>query len=281
MLKPAPATIETAELSCAKDDHAHMRTIYDNYGVAVIKNVFSKAEMNKLRSAALMSLVQTTDIMNAGFKFPPLEVGLFNGAPSPALIFWPSLGNKVMEEFRVDTRVQDVAQALLGPHIKQQNNQFYYRLPGDGDTFSWHQDIMFRSPRKNFPGVIEENGYLQTAIIVDKMGAHNGGVEFVLGSHKLGDLDLIDIKKAQQELRKFDRTHNAEKFSHLPTWIATAEPGDMMVWSALTVHGSEINASDSSRMYYMNGFIKGGCALTGPWYTKGGKLLPLVVSEIA
>jgi ectoine hydroxylase-related dioxygenase (phytanoyl-CoA dioxygenase family) len=150
----------------------------------------------------------------------------------------------------------------------------YYRLPGDQDSFAWHQDIMFRAPLTEYPNIVEEDGYLQTAIIVDKMNAENGGIEFVLGSHRLGNLGLMHVEDLT-DFRSFNRLKNSTKFAHLPTRIFELNPGDLLVWSSQTVHGSQPNTSSLHRMYYMNGFAKSACSKPWPHYLMNGKLCAL------
>jgi len=257
-------------------------TFVDTYrrdGVTVIKGVFAQDETNEIRSAAYMILAHLSKIGESGYKHRALETIKTNGVESPALIFWSTLASEPLNRYRTDERLQKIVTAILGPNVKQLNNQLYYRLPGDGDSFAWHQDIMFRSPRIEYPGIVEQDAYLQTAIIVDRMWAGNGGIEFVLGSHRLGDIGVIK-DKYYSALRGFDRNKNAEKFRHLPTRIFEVDPGDVLVWSSLSVHGSEPNKSGLHRMYYMNGFAKAECCNPWPYYVKDGKLVDLDPSMI-
>lgn len=262
----------------AKDDYVDA---YHRDGVALVKGVFRQEEMNALRSAAYMVLTRLDKIRENGYRHDAIETTAVAGAavPSPALVFWPCLASEVLDGFRTDPRLRGIVKELLGPDVKELNNQLYYRLPGDGDTFAWHQDIMFRTPRSDYPGIVERNAYLQTAIIVDRMRKENGGIEYVLGSHKLGDLGLIP-EHAFGELRGFDRQRNAERFRHLPTRIVEADPGDVLIWSSLIVHGSQSNRSEQHRMYYMNGFARAECAKPWPYYLKDGELAPLDPSLI-
>lgn len=39
-----------------------------------------------------------------------------------------------------------------------------------------------------------------------------------------------------------------------------------MVWDLMTIHGSELNTTDSQRMTFMSGFAKAECALDWPMY---------------
>jgi ectoine hydroxylase-related dioxygenase (phytanoyl-CoA dioxygenase family) len=252
---------------------------YRRDGVALIKGVFTRQETNALRSAAYMALTQLGEIRKRGYRHAALETVSHGNTESPALLFWPCLVSERLDAFRTDRRLSGIVAEVLGPDVKQLNNQLYYRLPGDGDTFAWHQDIMFRTPRDDYPGIVERDAYLQTAILVDPMHKRNGAVEFVLGSHKLGDLGLIEDGKFR-ELRGFDRTKNAARFADLSTRIFDADAGDLMIWSSLTVHGSEANDSDQHRMYYMNGFASAACSKPWPDYLKQGAVAALDVGLI-
>jgi ectoine hydroxylase-related dioxygenase (phytanoyl-CoA dioxygenase family) len=252
---------------------------YRRDGVALIPGVFTAREADALRSAAYMALTQLGEIKAKGYRHLALETVKHADVESPALLFWPCLANRSLDAFRTDLRLRKIVSELLGPDVKQLNNQLYFRLPGDGDSFAWHQDIMFRTPRRDYPEIVERDAYLQTAIIVDPMRKTNGGVEFVLGSHKLGDLGLVENGKFR-ELRGFDRTKNASRFADLPTHIFEADAGDVMIWSSLTVHGSEANRSDQHRMYYMNGFAAAECSKPWPDYLQYGELAALDPSSI-
>ena len=114
---------------------------YQRDGIAVIRSVFTPSEMNTLRSAAFMALTELGDIGHNGYRGKALETVDTGQTKSPALVFWPALASAALDEFRTDPRLQTIVRALLGPDVKQLNNQIYFRLPGDTDSFAWHQDI--------------------------------------------------------------------------------------------------------------------------------------------
>lgn len=224
---------------------------YEKNGWALFQGVFAKKEMHLLRGLAwkALHLASPSDVQ-------------WKNETHPALLFSP----KGLEPFSKDPRMQKIAKAFLGPDIRQLNNQFYYRLPGDGDTFAWHQDICFRTPKEDFVGV--EEGYLQTAIIVDDWTQDNSPINFVDGSHKQGDLGLVPRDDSESGLRG---SLSDEAFDET---IPKAKSGDVLVWSVMVVHGSDKNRSDQSRMYYMNGLAKADCVKTDrfPWYMRDGEL---------
>lgn len=184
----------------------------------------------------------------------------------PGLIFFPCLVEPYIDEIRKDSRLAKIAQFFLGDDIRQINNQIYFREAGDGDEFAWHQDICFRNPRERYPGI--DQSYLQTIIAVDDITLNNSPVEFVPGSHKTGEHKLYGSADVTNMLRKFKRQGlKGKKY--------TCKAGDVMVWSVLTVHGSEKNESKGNRMTYMNGFAKADSALDWPYYMKGGKVVDI------
>lgn len=251
--------------------HAASST-YRSKGVAKIAAVFSQDEVNQIRKAALHVLTQVPEINNAGYRHKPLEVVRDEqGNPSPALIFWPCLANAAMNAARVDARLLQVVTSLLGPDVKQLNNQFYYRLPGDSDSFAWHQDIMFRHPLDNYPRIVEEDGYLQTAIVIDEMHANNAPIIFIEGSNHFGDLGL-HAPGDYSGLRGFDPERLPASIKQLQQVEMYAQPGDLLLWSSLTVHGSRANKSTTPRMYYMNGFARASNSHVWPNYAKNGQV---------
>jgi len=248
---------------------------YTNDGVALIKSVFSYDEICELRASSFLVLTKLNQITNSGYKHNPIEFSNNINYPSPALIFWPSLASEVLDKFRRDKRIANIVYQILGENIKQLNNQIYFRLPGDADEFNWHQDIMFRTPLENYPNIVEKNAYLQTAIVVDEMTEENGPIIFALGSHKLGNLKLLDWNNPIK-FRKLDESSGFnDRFPGCKLKFFNAKPGDVLIWSALTVHGSSANRSLLSRMYYMNGFASSECSLPYPEYMYKGQVVAI------
>lgn len=228
---------------------------YDEFfreGVQIIPGVFTKEEVESLRSAAHVA------VQGSNPKYPHTFV---EAAPSgsPAIMFFPALCNEVMDSFRTDPRLLKIVRDLLGENVKQLNNQFYFRYAGDGDSFAWHTDRRFRDDETTYPGI--GSGYLQTAIIVDDWTEGNGAVEYIKGSHET----------------HFEDTQSLRGFRRNGLWGTKIYPkaGDVAIWSVLVVHGSEQNVSTTSRSYYMNGFAKAECANEFPYVIKNGEVVPL------
>ena len=120
---------------------------------------------------------------------------------------------------------------------------------------------------------------IQTSIVVDEITNENSPIEYILGSNKLGNLKL-DENKNWKGLRGYMSNEIPYNSRNLICKKIYALPGDLIIWSSLTIHGSSQNLSNSSRMYYMNGFANANNAFDWPWYLKSGRLCDLDPSEI-
>jgi len=217
-------------------------------GFMKVEGMFSQAEVNSLRASVFEMLHRT------GEDRKYREGGRMqwrNGYP--ALMFWPRLINWAFDNTTTDHRLAEFVKSELGDDVRQLNNQVYFRLPGDGDAFDWHQDMAFRQNVQ--PGI--ETAYLQTMICIDPMTVDNGCLWFLPGAEE----DVARSKPPRTEPKSF------------PWEVAlTADPGDLLAWTATAVHGSRKNTSQQSRMTYMNGFAKAEFCEAWPWYLKGGLL---------
>lgn len=225
---------------------------YEEKGIVVIPNVFTEEECDKIKHQAYLTTDQ--QIKQAGYPHSPSEQA-YN---KKSLIFFPALANEYLNKVRTDKRMVDLVKFFIGNDVKQINNQIYFREKGDNDQFAWHQDIMFREGH-NFNGDVEDD-YFQTIIVVDDITEENGAIEFIEGSHKTMKIN------APNNLRLFERGN----------WKGTkyiAKKGDVLIWSVMTVHGSESNNSNSDRMTYMNGFCRSKATTTYPDYLVSGKLV--------
>ncbi len=252
---------------------------YREVGFAVIKNVFTAEEVAAIRSEATLALMKVSDLKKAGYRHSPVDIRKSSrGNSYPAISFWPSLINDYLEEIRVDPRLIEIVTSVLGPDVKQLNNQFYFHLSGEEDSFEWHQDIMFRHPLDEYPQIVEEDNYLQTAIIVDKFSQDVSPLYMVPNSYTLGDLKLLSKDDGSPDfgsLRNLPDLDMPSRVYNLKPQVLEAEPGDVAIWCSLTLHASCPGVKHGHRAYYMNGFAAARNARGWPEYTHKGKLVKL------
>lgn len=255
--------VRLSDLQAAKADLVEQ-------GVARIAKVFSDEEVNRLRAAALV-LMMESGRDRAYREGGRIQLVRKDGIEYPSILFWPCLASEPFDRVRCDRRMVTIVSHLIGDDAKQLNNQLYFKLPGSDDTFAWHQDIMFRADTSIYPGI--EDRYIQTIIAIDPVTEKSGAIKFVLGSHKLGRLDLLPPDRAG--FRTFRGEFSDDRLAQLPVKSIELEPGDMLVWSLLTVHGSGPNRAAASRMTYMNGFAAASASKIWPDYLKGAELQPV------
>lgn len=232
------------------------KDIYLEKGVVVIPNVFTEEECRLIKDAAYS--VRDEDIRAAGYKHDPSQTA-YN---KRSLIFFPSLANDYLNKIRTDDRLVSLVRMFIGDDVRQINNQVYFREAGDKDQFAWHQDIMFRE--SNVFNEDVEDDYFQTIIAVDDITEENGAIEFIEGSHR------APMMSPPSNLRVFER-------NGLQGVKYVAPKGSVLIWSVMTIHGSEANQSNSDRMTYMNGFCRTKAANSYPHYLVDG----VVVKTIA
>jgi hypothetical protein len=62
-----------------------------------------------------------------------------------------------------------------------------------------------------------------------------------------------------------------------PATIVTCEmePGDLLLWTLYTVHGSAPNVSDTDRRFMINSYVRASDSERGEWAFRGGVSTPL------
>lgn len=184
------------------------------------------------------------------------------------LVQWPSYFDAALDRVRADPRMLALLAPLIGDDIKQIINQMHWKTPGAAATeFGYHQDIRFRRPREAYRNTLWS--YVQTGIAVDRHGPLNGGMTFLPGSHRMGELDLasngavMDIPANPSELTRLGL--DTSKLVSLEL-----EPGDVALWNLYTVHGSHSNRSVMDRRFYVNGYVRADDCDRGAWTFRGG-----------
>lgn len=259
-----------------KFDFSAYNQEYCENGFTCLPSVFSIDEVNLMRASIFQCFIEKRlgQLDSTPTKYTLQERDQVH---FPDLLFWPSISNKFLENIRTDARLAGIVRNFLGDNVKQLNNQAYFHLPGAPAGFEWHQDIMFREPLDRYPHIVEENGYMQTAIIIDPFTGHNGPLVFLKGSHKFGNLQLLNRDDPSFRHAKAEKPRIVKDCENV---IIRAQPGDVVIWSSLTVHKSSPNAGSHARMYLMNGFAKSANCKDWPSYLKDGVVVPLVSNDI-
>jgi ectoine hydroxylase-related dioxygenase (phytanoyl-CoA dioxygenase family) len=181
---------------------------------------------------------------------------------------WTAWISPLMERMRRSEKYLGVLEPFLGRDIKQITHQVHWKPPGAKYTsYRFHQDARFRE------GNTKDFGYLQstvtTGLAIDRQTVENGALRVIPKSHRLGYLGLSDdgpimVGQTQDEELRLAGLD--------PSSIVACEmePGDLLLWTLFTVHGSAANLSDYDRRFMINSYVRASDSERGEWAFRGG-----------
>jgi len=186
---------------------------------------------------------------------------------------WTAWISPLMEEMRRSNHYYSVLEPFLGPDIKQITHQVHWKPPGAKYTsYRFHQDARFREGSiKSFDCV---HSSVTTGLAIDRQTVENGALRIIPSSHRLGYLGLSDdgpimVGQTQdEELRRAGLD---------PATMITCEmePGDLLLWTLYTVHGSAPNVSHYDRRFMIHSYVRAADSDRGEWAFRGGVSTPL------
>ena len=241
-------------------------------GYALIRGLFSADEVESMAEAAEQLYAEGV-AHGRSFRHGNLfyNVAVDAGEPLVRMVQWPSYHQRLLNRIRLDRRVASILEPLLGPDLKQIINQVHWKAPGSLGDFAWHQDSRSRRPASAYRNLADS--YVQTGIAIDPHGPESGGLRFIPGSHRRGDLGMDCSKKALgtplQEKALQDFGLSSDNAIDL-----VLEPGDLALWSPYLVHGSGHNRSGHKRRFYINGYVRSADCDRGEWAFRNGRPVP-------
>lgn len=145
-----------------------------------------------------------------------------------------------------------VMRQLIGPDVCLFHSKLMMKAARDGSFTPWHQDFQYWQHESKLPTQI--NGML----FVDGADAANGCLRMVDGSHKRGLLPSKTFAAAS-----FRIGLDGDLDAYPEATLLPMEPGDMVFFGALVIHGSGPNGSDRHRRANTFAFDKPGNRLSG------------------
>ncbi len=186
---------------------------------------------------------------------------------------WTAWICPLMEQMRRSDNYFRVLSPFLGDDIKQISHQVHWKPPGAKYTsYRFHQDARFREGKIKDFNLVRSS--VTTGLAIDRQTAANGALRVIPRSHRLGYLGLSDdgpimVGQTQdEELRRAGLD---------PANIVTCEmePGDLLLWTLFTVHGSAANVSDYDRRFMINSYARASDSDRGEWAFRNGLSMPL------
>jgi phytanoyl-CoA hydroxylase len=186
---------------------------------------------------------------------------------------WTAWMSPYLERMRRDPRYLSVLQPILGADIKQITHQIHWKPPGGKYTYyRYHQDAKFRNQAavRNLL-----YGTVNTGLAIDRQTVANGALKVVPRSHLNGYLGLAEDGQTLMTGQSADE--DLRKVGLDPSTIVTCEmePGDLLLWTLYTVHGSAPNVSDYDRRFMINSYVRAADSERGEWAFRNGVSTPL------
>jgi ectoine hydroxylase-related dioxygenase (phytanoyl-CoA dioxygenase family) len=188
--------------------------------------------------------------------------------------YWAYWVNKLLEEERRHPRVLEALEPLIGRSFKQVTNQIHWKHPRGKYTFyRYHQDVRFRENKAAFGDF--DASWVTTGLAVNAQDAANGALQVFPGSHKRGYLGLSEGGTIMAG--ETPEQHLIEAGLDPADMVqCVLEPGDLVLWTLYTVHGSPPNTSDRIRKFIINSYVAAAASPDrGEWVFRDGVSTPL------
>jgi len=248
----------------------------DAQGFAVVRGFLSPAETAQI-SAEADKMYQEGLKHHATYRDGNVLFEVLNDPKAGRRVVlqahWTAWLSPVMERMRRSEKYFEVLAPFLGADIKQISHQIHWKPPGAKYTsYRFHQDARFRQ------GNLKDSSYLRstvtTGLAIDRQTVDNGALRIMPRSHRLGYLGLSDdgpIMVGQTQDEELKRAGLD------PSNIVTCEmePGDLLLWTLFTVHGSAPDVSDYDRRFMINSYVRADDSERGEWAFRGGLSTPL------
>ena len=199
-------------------------------GVAVVRGVFAdwvpkliKAVEDRERSGA-SSLVDVTATEGGQGRFA-----------MDRQVWWQ---HATFRDFLLRSACIDTVREALSPttRVTLLDDQLFLKHPGTSNVTPWHQDWSFWA--------VDGERLCSMWIALDSVTSETGRLEFVRGSHRFGSRFQAVGVRADATL--LDPGHESIEDSDRSHWELVGydlEPGDALVFHALTLHGAAGNNS--------------------------------------
>jgi phytanoyl-CoA hydroxylase len=180
---------------------------------------------------------------------------------------WTAWISPYLERMRRHPKYLEILGPLLGPDIKQITHQLHWKPPGAKYTYyRYHQDAKFRNPAavRNLL-----YGTVNTGLAIDRQTVENGALRVVPKSHLRGYLGLSEDQTIMTgETPDEDLVRVGLDPKSIVT--CTMEPGDLLLWTLYTVHGSAPNSSAMDRRFMINSYVRASDSDRGEWTFRDG-----------
>ena len=250
-------------------DAVALKATYERDGYAIVRNVFSPAEVAEMKARfdawrSSMLAQHHATFVRGNHRVWMSEGGVGGEGTTKRVlrgVQWPSYEDATLDKYRTDARLFAISSALIGRDIKQIINQMHWKMPGSLTTWRHHQDVRARKPDTAFRELW--SSYINTGIALERFDEETGAMSVLPGSHAsktdfgleaiAAEMGLDSHAPARDEEAEFLRRAGHD---HAQLRTLVLAPGDVGVWHPFAIHGGGVNTSaDCFRSFYINGFV--------------------------
>ena len=218
-------------------DAMKTKAAFDRDGVYMARGVFDRTTVHELESdfdRIVTQLASSTEDIDATWATADRR-----GDRNQVVLHTHNVQNYSPSWLRAlfDPRFLDVAEAILGPDIVLHHTKLFQKPRGAGSPFPMHQDWRY------FPTSGDQ--MIAAIIHVSPATAEMGCVSAYPCSHRLGRLPSTSGQSSFDDADEYRRF--ADRYPLGEATVYEAEPGDVLLFSALTIHGSGPNLSSTTR----------------------------------
>lgn len=242
----APAARSTT-LSCpgfSPATRTDFAAFYKQHGFAVARNVVSGATLAALQAEFNRTVHHiTTGPIDAGARWSGAATDRLDPDQSTTIYCTHQIQNysATWGQFCYHPGFLDIIEALIGPDIILHHSKLFEKPAGKGAPFPPHQDWSY------FPST--GTGMLAAVIYLSPSDDRNGCLHVWPGSHHHGRIDPAASMRGDHG---FD-----QRFPFSDSLACHAQPGDVVIFSDMTVHGSLPNRGDHPRKSILFQFHSG------------------------
>ena len=244
-------------------------------GYAIVRGFFAVRDMQEIAAAA-DRVYQEGLRHHATYRDKNLLLEVLDDPQAGRRVVlqahWSAWIEPLLERMRRDPRYLAVLEPFLGRDIKQITHQIHWKPPGAKYTFyRYHQDARFRN------AAAVRNllyGSLNTGLAIDRQTVANGALRVIPRSHLRGYLGLSEDGTIMTGATPDEELVRAGLDPGTAVTCAM-EPGDLLLWTLYTVHGSAPNVSCEDRRFMINSYARAGDSERGEWAFRDGVSTPL------
>lgn len=166
---------------------------------------------------------------------------------STRLALWSDPGDGTLGMFTRSFRVMGTMERLLGGRVTHYHSKKLLKHPKQGGVWNWHQDYGYWY-KDYFLTPDMATCYL--AVDPQNEELNNGALQLLIGSHRMGRVD--HWSKGDQQGADLERVELAKQ--RFENYTVDLEAGDAVFFSALTLHSSPGNLSETRRLAFASCF---------------------------